>query len=57
LIESEAFFWSPKLEGTLKGEADERFRRWSFGRKRLPEFQDPVIFSVVECIRGLTFEG
>jgi hypothetical protein len=57
LIENEGFFWSPKLEGALEGKADERFRCCGLGLKRLPEFQDPVVFGVVECVRGLTFEG
>ena len=57
MIEGEGFFWSPKLEGALEGEADERFRRCGPGRKRLPELQDLVVFGVVECVCGLTFEG
>jgi hypothetical protein len=57
LIERESFFRSPKLEGALKGEAEQWFRGRAFGWKRVPEFQDPIVFSTVECVRGFTFES
>jgi len=57
LIERESFFWSAKFEGALEGEADKWFRGRAFGRKRVPEFQDLIVFSTVECVRGFTFES
>jgi hypothetical protein len=57
LVESEGFFWPSKLEGTLEGEVNERFRCGGLGWKGLPKLQDLVVFGAVEGVCDFSFEG